>query len=66
MADIKVGDLVRWQSGGKTKVGVVKTVNEDGTCTIDLTTQAGRFDERIRAARLERITSTIESEAKEE
>ena len=62
MAEIKVGDLVSWQSGEKTKVGVVKAVAEDGTCTIDLSTRAGRFEEHIRASRLTRITSTIEPE----
>lgn len=63
MADIKVGDLVSWLSGEKTKVGVVKAVNENGTCTVDVSTRSGRFDENIRTERLERITSTVESEA---
>lgn len=63
MADIRVGDLVSWKSGQRTKVGVVKGVNEDGSCTIDYTTTAGRYEERISGARLQRITSTIESEA---
>ena len=66
MAEINVGDLVSWKSGEQTRVGVVKAVNEDGTCTIDMTVRSGRIDERIRAARLERITSTIESEEKKE
>lgn len=60
MTDIKVGDLVNWQAGQKMKVGVVKGVNDDGSCTIDLTTAAGRFEERISASRLQRLTSTTE------
>jgi hypothetical protein len=55
MAEIGVGDLVRWQAGQKTKVGVVRVVNSDGSCTVDLSTTAGRFEERIGAARLEQI-----------
>ena len=66
MAEIKVGDLVNWTSGEKTRVGVVKAVNYDNTCTIELTTKAGRFDERISVSRLARITSTIEAESKKE
>ncbi|MDD5556159.1 MAG: hypothetical protein PHN82_02800 [bacterium] len=63
MADIRIGDLVSWKSGQKTKVGVVRQVNEDGSCTIDYTTTTGRFEERIGAGRLERITSTVDGEA---
>ena len=58
MAGITVGDLVSWTAGQKTKVGVVREVNADGSCTVDITTTAGRFEERISAARLERLTST--------
>lgn len=64
MAEIKVGDLVSWAAGQKTKVGVVRTVNEDGSCTIDLSTTAGRFEERIGAARLVRLTSTVDPSQK--
>jgi len=60
MAEITVGDLVSWTAGQKTKVGVVRVVNEDGSCTVDLSTTAGRFEERIGAARLVRLTSTVE------
>jgi hypothetical protein len=59
MSEIEPGDLVRWQSGEKVRVGVVKSVNDDNTCTIDMTTRAGRFEEKIRTSRLERITSTV-------
>jgi hypothetical protein len=59
MSEIESGDLVRWQSGEKVRVGVVKSVNDDNTCTIDMTTRAGRFEEKIRTSRLERITSTV-------
>ena len=59
MSEIEPGDLVRWQSGEKERVGVVKSVNDDNTCTIDITTRAGRFEEKIRTSRLERITSTV-------
>ena len=60
MADIRGGDLVSWQTGQKTKVGVVRALNEDGSCTVDMSTPAGRFEERIGAARLTRLTSTVE------
>jgi hypothetical protein len=63
MTEIREGDLVSWQSADKNRVGVVKVVNTDGTCTIDVSTRAGRFEERIRATRLNRITSTITTEA---
>jgi len=66
VTDIKVGDLVSWASNEKTRVGVVSVVHEDGSCTIDLTTQAGRFEQRISGARLHRITSTTEPQSKEE
>ncbi len=66
MAEIKVGDLVNWTSGEKMRAGVVKAVNDDNTCTIELTIKAGRFDERISIPRLARITSTIEAESKKE
>jgi hypothetical protein len=59
MSEIEPGDLVRWQSGEKVRVGVVRSVNDDNTCTIDMTTRAGRFEEKIRTTRLERITSTV-------
>lgn len=59
MAEIIVGDLVQWTAGQKTKVGVVRVLNPDGSCTVDLTTAAGRFEERISAGRLERLTSTV-------
>ncbi|MCX6354358.1 MAG: hypothetical protein NTZ78_05575 [Candidatus Aureabacteria bacterium] len=62
MAEIKIGDLVSWKAGQKTKVGVVRNVNEDGSCMIDLTTAAGHFEERISGARLSRLTSTTEPE----
>ena len=65
VTDIKVGDLVSWTSSEKTRVGVVKVAHEDGSCTIDCTTQAGRFEQRISGARLQRITSTTEPESKE-
>jgi len=65
MSDIKVGDLVSWTSNEKTRVGVVRVVHEDGSCTIDCSTQAGRFEQLISGARLQRITSTIEPEPKE-
>ena len=64
MADFKVGDLVSWSAGQKTKVGVVRAVNEDGSCAVDLSTPAGRFEERIGAARLTRLTSTVEPSQK--
>lgn len=60
MEEIKVGDLVSWKAGQKTKVGVVRAMHQDGSCTIDLSTAAGRFEERIGAARLTRLTSTVE------
>ncbi len=62
MTEIREGDLVSWRSGERTKVGVVKRVHEDDSCTIDYTTTAGRFEERISSGRLQRITSTIEPE----
>lgn len=64
MAEIMVGDLVSWTAGQKSKVGVVREVNADGSCTVDLTTTAGRFEERISAARLVRLTSTTSSAQK--
>jgi uncharacterized protein YijF (DUF1287 family) len=66
VAAIRAGDLVSWRSGERTKVGVVKCVHEDGSCTVDYTTTAGRFEERISSGRLQRITSTVEPAGVEE
>ncbi|MCX6357561.1 MAG: hypothetical protein NT045_06785 [Candidatus Aureabacteria bacterium] len=62
MAEIRVGDLVNWCTGEKTKVGVVRGIDPDGSCVIDVTTAAGRFEERINPSRLTRLTSTTESQ----
>ncbi len=59
MDGVSIGDLVKWQTTDKTKVGVVESVNEDGTCTISIQTKGGKRAERIRTERLEFITSTI-------
>ena len=58
--EIKIGDLVQWESGDRSRVGVVKSVNPDGTCTVSRQTAAGSIEDKIRADRLEVITSTTE------
>ena len=62
MSEIKIGDLVQWETGDKTRVGVVKEVNMDGTAVINVPTTEGSREEKIKTKRLEVITSTIESD----
>ncbi len=62
MSEIKIGDLVQWETGAKTRVGVVKEVNTDGTAVINVPTTEGSREEKIKTERLEVITSTIESD----
>jgi len=62
MSDIQIGDLVQWETGDKTRVGVVKEVSTDGTSTINVPTTEGSREEKIKTERLEVITSTIESD----
>jgi hypothetical protein len=62
MSEIKIGDLVQWETGAKTRVGVVKEVNMDGTAVINVPTTEGSREEKIKTERLEVITSTIESD----
>ncbi len=66
MDEVEVGDLVRWQAGEKTRVGVIESVNTDGTCTINMKTKGGKRTEKIRTQRLEVITSTIKPTAETE
>jgi hypothetical protein len=56
---IRVGDLVRWEAGEKTRAGVVTSANPDGTCSINVQTPVGTIAMRIRSQRLERIVSTV-------
>ncbi len=62
MSEIKVGDLVQWETGAKTRVGVVKAVNPDGTSIINVPPTEGSREEKIKTERLEVITSTIETD----
>jgi len=62
MSEINIGDLVQWETGDKTRVGVVKEVNMDGTSVINVPTTEGSREEKIKTERLEVITSTIESD----
>ncbi len=62
MSEIKTGDLVQWETGNKTRVGVVKEVREDGTSVINIPTTYGSREETIKTDRLKVITSTIESD----
>jgi len=62
MSEIKIGDLVQWETGDKTRVGVIKEVNMDGTAVINVPTTKGSREEKIKTERLEVITSTIESD----
>ena len=65
MEEIKVGDLVQWQTDDRSRVGVVKSVNDDGTCTISRQTASGATEEKIKTERLETITSTVEPEGEQ-
>ena len=56
---VEVGDLVKWKTKERTKVGVVESVSSDGTCTIDISEKGVRRIEKIRSQRLEIIASTI-------
>lgn len=58
VGSVRVGDLVKWQTKERTKVGVVTEIADDGTCTIDITEKGDRRMEKIRAQRLEVIIST--------
>ncbi len=62
MSAIKVGDLVQWETGAKTRVGVVKSIDDGGIATINVPTTGGSREEQIKAERLQVITSTIEAE----
>jgi len=62
MSEIKIGDLVQWETGAKTRVGVVKSIDGAGIATINVPTTGGSREERIKSERLQVITSTIESE----
>jgi hypothetical protein len=62
MSTIKIGDLVQWETGAKTRVGVVKSIDGGGIATINVPTTGGSREEKIKAERLQVITSTIESE----
>ena len=64
MAHVRVGDLVEWTAGDKVRVAVVKSVNQDGTCTVKRRVGSASSDEIIRTERLKTITSTIEAEKK--
>lgn len=63
---IEAGDLVKWKTKERTKVGVVLDVEEDGTCTIDISEKGARRTEKIRAQRLELIISTTKPGAETE
>ena len=56
---VEVGDLVKWKTKERTKVGVVESVSSDGTCTIDISEKGVRRIEKIRSQRLEIIASTL-------
>ena len=62
MSTIKIGDLVQWETGAKTRVGVVKSIDGSGIATINVPTTGGSREEKIKSERLQVITSTIESE----
>jgi len=62
MSEIKTGDLVQWEAGNSAKAGVVKKVNDDGTCVVSRRGKSGDETITVRTARLERITSTTQSE----
>jgi len=63
---VQVGDLVKWQTKERTKVGVVAAIEGDGACTIDITEKGARRTEKIRPQRLEVIISTIKAAAETE
>ena len=63
---IEAGDLVKWKTKERTKVGVVLDVEDDGTCTIDISEKGVRRTEKIRAQRLELIISTTKAGDKTE
>ena len=60
MSEVKVGDLVQWEAGDKVRVGVVKSVNQDGTCTLSVQGKAGSTEQTVRSERLTTIASTTE------
>ncbi len=62
MRDIKIGDLVQWETGARIRVGVVKEIGAGGTAVINVPTTGGSREEKIKTERLQLITSTIESE----
>ncbi len=60
--DIKAGDLVEWETGARTRVGVVRKIEAGGTAVINVPTTEGSREEKIKVERLRLITSTVESE----
>ena len=63
---VEVGDLVQWDTGQRARVGVVKSLNPDGTATLSLKKGKASVEEKIKTSRLVRIISTIKSEPKRE
>ena len=63
MAELKVGDLVRWKAGTNERVGVIREIKPDGVCVIERQTKEGDLTEEISPGRIERIASTVEPEA---
>jgi len=64
IAPIAVGDLVQWDAGRRARVGVVKSLNPDGTAILSVQKGKASVEEKIKASRLVRIISTIKSETK--
>lgn len=62
MDEVKIGDLVQWEAGTRTRVGVVKKVNKDGTCAVSIQVAGTSRQEEIKTKRLTTITSTIRPE----
>lgn len=62
MSEIRIGDLVQWDTETKTRVGVVKSIDSGGIATINVPTTGGSREEKIAVRRLKVITSTIEPE----
>jgi hypothetical protein len=56
---VEVGDLVKWKTKERPKIGVVLDIEKDGTCVIDITDKGVRRTEKISAKRLELIISTV-------
>lgn len=53
---IRSGDLVSWEARGRTQAGVVKEIQSDGNCIVNVPTTGGSREEKVPLSRLTVLT----------